>query len=564
MRHLVSSFIIFMLITSSTNVNAAVPLDQSNFFSEIISTGEYELSENINAENHTTPIIFSGSLDGKNFKIYNLEVPLFDVLLPLGPGEPTEIINLRLEGDEIIGNGVLANEADNVTITNVHVSANLLSGSTPNVGGLVGLVEDVTIDSSSSTVDVSSIHDYVGGLVGQAARSTINKSYATGDVTSTGAGVGGLVGFTEEGQVTNSYASGDVETVGDKGGGLIGGTFNTTIENSHASGNVQAGYYVGGLVGYAPGGEIVGAYATGEVTSNQNNVGGLVGESSQINISNSYATGNVSSSGAVGVGGNDLGGLVGLAFETIIENSYATGNVTGDGDPIGRLVGGLLGDSSIDALSYGTGILDRLEEVEGGREIHLYVGPPAPSIVSVLNTSVPAGYSQAACINDSLPYLTLLSSTYSNSCTSGVSTSSRLETYLSYEILAYPLESIPLDYRLYNFIPSELIFYPTSGEIKEVHFVKVDVNTNNKIKLPTSAMIQLQLENLKNDDIQVWLKSGSKEPKIFADLQTVGSNSIILPTVQLRDEGNFSFEFTSRSAGSGAMVVLGGLRVLTH
>lgn len=556
--------IVFLLISSTSIANAETPLNQDNFFDSIITGGDFELTANIDASEHGSPFHFSGTLDGKNFKIYNLSVPLFDELGNVG--EESEIINLRLEGDVIEGNGILANSAINTTISDVHVRANTLNESTPNIGGLVGLSDDVTIDNSSSTVNVSSTHDYAGGLVGQAINTIINNSYATGDVTSTGSHVGGLIGFTENGEVTNSYATGDVNLLGDTGGGLIGGTFNTIIENSHANGNVDAGYNAGGLIGYAAGGEITSAYATGNVISNQNNVGGLIGEASQIDISHSFAMGDVSSTAEVDVGVGYIGGLIGMLIETNIVNSYATGNATGDGDPIGRLVADSpenLHDSNIiDELSYGTGILDRLEEVEGGREIHYYYGPPAPQILSVLNASTPSTYSQDSCINNSLPYLTSLSSTYSNSCTSqGLFLP---YSFINYEILTHSLELVPKDLELFNFKPNKFIHYPSDSEIKKIYLLKVDVGSYSSIKLPALATIQLQIENLKYDDIQVWLQFNDNDSEIFIDLKTTGLSSIILPTLQLMDEGSYSFQFTSNSSGSGEKVRLGGVRVFSN
>ena len=285
--------------------------------------------------------------------------------------------------------------------------------------GLFGVASNSNIRNIGLVnVDISG-KSYVGGLVGQHyghnGNASISNSYATGSVTGNENGpseynIGGLVGCNcgNNGiaSISNSYAEVNVSAIGlhlYQVGGLVGGNYGrnsgtASISNSYATGAVEGNNYVGGLVGFSRGDELVlaaessgfatisNSYATGGVTvwgNNWGGGGGLVGrmQDGVTTVSNSYATGNVVSllnssvGGLVGYGkGGDVtvsnsyatgsvtmsvsgtyggGGLVGLIFSGTFDNVFATGNVTVNGNNVGGLVGYIQSGSISNAFATG-------------------------------------------------------------------------------------------------------------------------------------------------------------------------------------------------------------------
>jgi hypothetical protein len=245
---------------------------------------------------------FTGSFDGRGYKIYNLYINttrdfggLFGVV-----GKEGIIKNVGLENVKIIS-------AYN------------------NVGGLIGFNYYGTVSNSYSTGSVNGKED-VGGLVGENYYGTVSNSYSTGSVNGF-EDVGGLVGYNA-GTVSNSYSTGSVNGKEDVGG-LVGYNFGT-VSNSYSTGSVNGHKYVGGLIGYNFG-TVSNSYSTGSVNGKED-VGGLVGVNFEGTVSNSYSTGSVN-------GHKYVGGLIGYNFGTV-SNSYSTGSVNGK-----EYVGGLIGDN---------------------------------------------------------------------------------------------------------------------------------------------------------------------------------------------------------------------------
>ena len=106
-----------------------------------------------------------------------------------------------------------------------------------------GLVENLSVGGS---ID-STINDlFYGGLVGVLDNGTIQNCAIHVDVTAPGDRSGGLVG-TNNGTVTDSYATGSVE--GDEEVGGLVGRNTGTVTDSYATGSVEGNEFVGGLVG---------------------------------------------------------------------------------------------------------------------------------------------------------------------------------------------------------------------------------------------------------------------------------------------------------------------------
>jgi hypothetical protein len=314
---------------------------------------------------------FWGTFDGNNKTISGLTAPLFNII---GGDGSASVRNLNLETSDagVTGNGVLANSTYlGAAIENVQVSGDV-TGTTDNVGGLVGSFSgDITNSSVTGTVIGTNT---AGGLVGLAFGNILDSTF-TGTVQGQRY-IGGLVGSTGSSTISNSSASGIVTGLnGGEGniGGLVGGGSGAIINST--SSVAVTGYEgtsnIGGLIGYADVSvQITDSSSSGTVTGTSN-VGGVAGQIAGSFISNS------SSSAAVS-GVNNVGGLVGNAiggsyFGTArgipspengdpgflpaeIEDSHSTGAVNG-GTHAGGLVGRLEGDVT---SSYSIGTVNQL------------------------------------------------------------------------------------------------------------------------------------------------------------------------------------------------------------
>lgn len=257
-------------------------------------------------------------------------------------------------------------------IINSYSLGGILGRTAGNVGGLVGLTNGSTIIKNSYSMgDVEGRSD-VGGLVGNVKGSSIiDSTYSMGNIKGE-RNVGGLIGVTtNSGQLINSKTFGN--TMGDiNTGGLIGIIQSSSsnnidlINNSHTKGTVTGNSFTGGLVGYI---DVAGVIKNSSVTGNNvigdNSVGGLIGFS-KANIENSSVNTDVSGISKVGgiVGvlqnanisnsymngdlhvenkniGNYVGGLVGLATNSLIESSHVNSNIYADGIYVGGVVGSL-------------------------------------------------------------------------------------------------------------------------------------------------------------------------------------------------------------------------------
>ncbi len=349
---------------------------------------------------------FTGSLNGNNFSISNLEMDkpydsvtqVNNVTGLFGYTNGANIHDLDLINSTIYGNnyvGSLIGYAVASTISNVTASGNIFSNrfnyQNEYIGGLIGYIDGAsTIDLASSSVIISFGDDVnlVGGLIGVINGTTIiNDSFATGSI-SLGIDsywVGGFVGMIGEEMsnadviINDSYATGNILVGEDApwddgnnywvGGfaGQIGSSENNnvnnttgTITNCYATGNIEARYadntWIGGFSGEISGYSVVtNSYSTGSITSGQdaNSIGGFTGSIRGINpeIYLSWSSGDITlnSYDAFGVGG--FAGWVGVGGYTndyiIVEDSYSLGDIsvgaTGNETEWSAMIGGFAG-----------------------------------------------------------------------------------------------------------------------------------------------------------------------------------------------------------------------------
>lgn len=109
---------------------------------------------------------------------------------------------------------------------------------------------------------------------------------AKGNVSGTSE-IGGLIGYAGGGSIDQAYASGAVAATGYYVGGLIGWQNGGTVTNVWSSGAITGtGTYVGGLVGYQDGGSVAQGLAYGSIGGIAG-VGGLVGYQAGGSVTNS-------------------------------------------------------------------------------------------------------------------------------------------------------------------------------------------------------------------------------------------------------------------------------------
>lgn len=260
------------------------------------SNVDYKLGNDIDATGTSSwnngkgfkPIVyFSGTFNGNGHTINGLTVnrPESDAGLfvqSVGSIKNTHITNVNITGNSYVGGLAGTNTG---TITNSTVTGSITSKSeySARTGGLVGRNAG-TIKNSGSSANITGNSSRVGGLVGYNNRGgTIKKSYATGDVNINsgdninGHRVGGLVGENDGtntlSTISNSYATGNVTSNGNNIGGLVGLNNSATVEKSYSVGNVTGGSNVGGFIGYTLSGTVSGSYWNTETTTQTNAIG---------------------------------------------------------------------------------------------------------------------------------------------------------------------------------------------------------------------------------------------------------------------------------------------------
>ena len=246
-------------------------------------SGTYHLAASLNAnevelgpdERSYIKGAFTGQLigekDGKQYAIYNLKKPLFEILNGARV-EKLSLKNVSISGKDDIGS--LAYEAQNNTkIQQVHVDG-VLAGER-GIGGLLAKADQSSITESSfkgriiNTYETTAAYN-IGGLVGHLTgdKALLTKSKATvaisSNTNSSDQTVGGLAGLVDQdAQIQDSYAEGDINNAKHFGrvAGVAGYLWDRkTNEEQHAgrltnvlsdvnvtNGNAITGYHYNGM-----------------------------------------------------------------------------------------------------------------------------------------------------------------------------------------------------------------------------------------------------------------------------------------------------------------------------
>ncbi len=342
-------------------------------------SGNYALRNGIGAistvDNSFTPIgdsakPFTGKLDGLAGNVDGIDFAIFDLNVKggsnlglFGVTQNAEIRNVLLTGGEVSGSGnnigALVGLAENTTIENVRNSINVTGGN--NVGGIVGKVEDKNVKSATTISDILNTGNVdgssnVGGIVGSIAgtnnnHAEINNAENIGRVhgknTNNVAGtdtfnIGGIAGFAKYVDISKVENNLKIEG-GYNVGGIVGSGENVNISDAvntqdvTATGSTNEKYQYSTKVKYDENGNeqtgLDGPVHTLKVDVDVANIGGIAGKiTGSSNLTNVTNNGGNVSTTSNGTGSSkyyhagNVGGIVGSAAGTDVNNSVTITN----------------------------------------------------------------------------------------------------------------------------------------------------------------------------------------------------------------------------------------------
>lgn len=328
----------------------------------------------------------AGNVDGIDFAIFDLNVKGNSNLGLFGVTDGAEIRNVLLTGGSITGTGndigALVGLAQNTTIENVRNSINVTGGN--NVGGIVGKVEDINGKSATTISDILNTGNVdgssnVGGIVGSIAGTNnnyaeINNAENLGRVQGNNNGtnyshdIGGIAGFAKYADISKVENNLKIEG-GYNVGGIVGSGENVEITGAVNNADVTATGYTSEKYNYHSDN-----YDNGNWINNQNftedskpdvniaNIGGIIGKvensvvgdkdnnSEVINCGNVKTLTKATGNDTYYIAGN-AGGIAGRAENTNIYNVENKENEIFGAHNVGGIVG-YFGSSSIDNAGF--------------------------------------------------------------------------------------------------------------------------------------------------------------------------------------------------------------------
>jgi fibronectin-binding autotransporter adhesin len=228
-------------------------------------TASYKLANDINLGDidfipiGSDNVPFTGTFDGNGHTIQNLNIykPDLHQVGLFGSTNNATIKNLNISDANVVGRrntgGLVGYARGNSTISNCSItgSSTVTGNDAGCAGGLVGYGSGLIEKSFTTTNVTASIQ--VGGLVGVAKNLTINECFTTGNVKALN-NVGGLVGEDSIGlKMENCYSLSNIEATHHNtanAGGLLGVSKNSTINYCYSAGTIKGpDHFNGGLVG---------------------------------------------------------------------------------------------------------------------------------------------------------------------------------------------------------------------------------------------------------------------------------------------------------------------------
>ena len=263
--------------------------------------------------------------------------------------------------------GILIGRVSNSIIENCTIKGNVEG--TLHVGGVAGTIENTILGKTKhiGSIVTSTPNAYAGSMAGQAIGGSVKSCEAQGGINGT-LYVGGLIGHVSNVELDSLSYSGTLSSFSDNScvGGLLGKTDGCLLMGSKAMSAITVAgnsAYVGGAIGYADNGNVSNCMANDSIVSSGKGsyVGGLIGYSNII-VSQACANGLVTATGE----DSFAGGLIGYAKNSV-SNCFSTANVNGT-----KYTAGLVAytHSSIDkcyakgdisGLLYGAGIVANMD-----------------------------------------------------------------------------------------------------------------------------------------------------------------------------------------------------------
>jgi len=322
------------LSSSGTLEQGSIPISNAFQLAEIQPGNKYHLVNDIDLGKYNNgiwiPISYGDSissiyLDGRGYKVYNLNIPdssntqfagLFGRIFSQGD---ITIKNLGIEIQTCIANsnnavntvanghntnsssyagGIIASSYGNLIIDNCWVTGEIYSSakSFSWSGGLVGYSnKPVSISNSYSMGSVDTITNSDGsavaaGIVGFGSNIiTIEKSYSSMNISAINKAnkkyssmAGGLIGYNDsESYITNCYSMGDILASSSHTshvGNIAGFPYRKTIiENCYGTGKITGSNAAGGIIGYNYNGnvQIINSFFNKDTTNQKNGIGNI-------------------------------------------------------------------------------------------------------------------------------------------------------------------------------------------------------------------------------------------------------------------------------------------------
>ena len=262
-------------------------------------------------------------------------------------------------------------------------------------------------------------------------------------------------------------------------------------------------------------------------------VGGLAGSmgaGSTITNSFAYVGGYIS-------GGNQVGGLIGVFNGPLadITDSYASfGTLLASGDDASS-VGTLTGDNTGVSVDFSD------EQI-----IDL---PALPSILSVVNTDDETEpFAVSSCFNAGLPYLTAMTTSYSNTCSVDEEASPRIiSSYLPTQILDSLSKSVGFEVAKSNLNKLDLAFLDeVKGEKSApITGAKLFANQSLTTSLSVGSLLQLEIDFEANKSLQMWVKSSDDQYVLVGDITFDKDGNAVLPGIEFMKGGSYEFIFVN-------------------
>ena len=169
------------------------------------------------------------------------------------------ILNSKIEGIKIVGG--LSGTSTNIQNCSVeHCTIEAESVNSENIGGVIGVISDRTIQSNSiKNITINSQGTNIGGIAGSLTNSTCMQNYIYGGKIEGSKNLGGLIGSMTSGEIQLNYIKLDIEGFLQNIGGIIGNLDNSNMTAAYGVSNIFTNYIaqssiigesnVGGFIG---------------------------------------------------------------------------------------------------------------------------------------------------------------------------------------------------------------------------------------------------------------------------------------------------------------------------